>query len=68
MGVMVLIYDMRVNHVESPIGYFMDKVVFSWKVRGVTGKKQEAARIIVSRDEEQKGVILDTGLDRKSVV
>lgn len=41
MGVMVLIYDMKVNHVESPMGYFMDKVVFSWKVRGVTGKSRK---------------------------
>lgn len=61
MGIIGLIYDMKVNHVESPMGYFMDKVVFSWKVSGVKGKKQEAARIVVSGDEEQKDVILDTG-------
>ncbi len=60
----MLIYDMKVNHMVNPLGFYMEDVIFSWKVRGAKGKMQEAARILVTRDEEQRDVLLDTGFCR----
>lgn len=57
------IYCLQVNHLKNPLGYKMEKTVFSWKVRGAEGKRQTAARIRVGESEnlEIGNVILDTG-------
>ena len=57
------IYSLRVNHLQNPLGYEMDRTVFSWKVRGAKGKKQSAARIRVSVSEDLESEIcaVDTG-------
>ena len=34
----------KVNHLINPLGYHMDKTVFSWTVEGAAGKRQTAAR------------------------
>lgn len=39
------IYSLQVNHLHNPMGYEMQKTVFSWKIRNAKGKKQTAARI-----------------------
>ena len=42
------IYDLQVNHLTNPLGFKMERCVFSWKVKDAQGKKQDAARIGVA--------------------
>lgn len=37
----------RVNHLPNPLGFAMEKTVFSWAVEDARGKYQQAARILV---------------------
>ena len=55
------VYDCRVNHLANPLGYQIKEPVFSWKVGGAAGKKQKAARILVSLKEDFSEAVLDTG-------
>lgn len=55
------IVDCRTNHLANPIGYQMDKPIFSWKVEESNGKKQTAAKIQVSVQEDMGNPILNTG-------
>lgn len=55
------IIDCRTNHLENPIGYQMDKPVFSWKVEEAKGKIQASARILVSVQENMENPLFDTG-------
>ena len=57
------IYDLQVNHLTNPLGFLMRRTVFSWKVKEAAGKKQAAARVVVSADEGQKNVLFDSGWD-----
>jgi len=43
------------------LGYRIEKPVFSWKVKEAEGKKQKAARILVSLKEDFGELLLDTG-------
>ena len=45
------IRSLRTNHLENPIGYQMDKPLFTWTAEDSTGTKQQAARIEVALDE-----------------
>lgn len=48
----------KVNHYENPLGFAMDKCVFSWVVENAEGKEQNSARIRVRTGEN---VVADTG-------
>ncbi len=61
------IYHLQVNHLTAPLGFRMLRSVFSWKVEGAKGKKQEAARIVVAKDEAMSDVVKDTGYDAGAV-
>ncbi|MCM1304774.1 MAG: glycoside hydrolase family 78 protein [Butyrivibrio sp.] len=52
----------KVNHIGSPLGYLLTVPRFSWQVEGAEGKKQDAARIIVTDDKEGSRVLADTGM------
>ena len=54
------LYDLKINHLHNPLGFRMERTVFSWKVADAKGVKQESARILVALDENME--------DRKSVV
>ena len=41
------ITNCKVNHLENPLGFYMEHTVFSWTVEESAGKRQEAARIQV---------------------
>lgn len=62
----MVIYDAKVNHLRNPLGFRMERTVFSWKVREAAGKKQQAARICVSLDAAGEQVILDTGMQEQA--
>ncbi len=57
------LYGMQVNHLNQPLGFRMERIVFSWKVENAEGKKQEAAGIRVATDRAMNDILLDTGLD-----
>ena len=44
------IYHAQVNHLENPVGFRMERTVFSWKIKEAKGKQQSYARIRVSSD------------------
>ena len=55
--------DLRVNHVEEPLGFQLKPVSFSWVVTEPgTAKKQKAVRIRVF---ENKETILTAGMMRR---
>ncbi len=60
------IYDMKVNHLTNPLGFFMERTVFTWKVAEAAGKYQEAARIRIAEDPEFSKIIFDSGFDREA--
>ncbi len=62
----MIIYDAKINHLTNPIGYFMDRAVFSWKVKEAEGKKQKAARIVVSYDMQGKNIVFDSDWDENA--
>lgn len=56
------IYDAKVNHLTNPLGFYMDRVSFSWKVKEAKGKRQKAVRILVAADRRMEKVLFDSGL------
>lgn len=48
----------RVNHLKNPLGYAMEKPVFSWVVEDAQGKYPTRARIVVRESEK---IVADTG-------
>ena len=55
------IYDIKINHLKNPVGYKMDRVTLSWKIKNAKGKKQESAKVLVALDSELKEIIFDSG-------
>ena len=35
------IYAAKTNHITNPVGFYMEQIVFSWKVKECEGKKQK---------------------------
>lgn len=56
-------YGMQVNHLNQPLGFRMERTVFSWKVKEVKGKRQKSARIQVASDKAMREILLDTGFN-----
>ena len=57
------IYDTKVNHVTNPLGFALDSLTFSWKVRGAQGTRQENARLVIAREQDMTTVLFDSGPD-----
>lgn len=55
------VVDLKVNHLENPIGYNAENYSFSYKVVNAKGKKQISARIEIAEDENFEQLLLDTG-------
>lgn len=55
------ITQLKVNHMENPLGFHMHPLSFSWKVEGAKGAyKQRSARIIIKQGES---LLFDSGED-----
>lgn len=52
------ITNCKVNHLTDPLGFSLDKPVFSWTAEDAAGKRQAAARIVIKHCED---VEADTG-------
>lgn len=55
------IEKLRVNHIEKPLGFDTEKLVFSWSVSRAEGKWQKSARIRISQEKEMSGLVFDSG-------
>lgn len=60
------IYDTKVNHLTNPLGFRMERTVFSWKVKEAKGTRQSAARIRIASDAEMEGILYDSGWDKEA--
>lgn len=60
------LYDLKVNHLRNPLGFRMERTVFSWKVAEASGKRQEWARLLVAADEAMTDILFDSGFDRSA--
>lgn len=52
---------LRTNHLTDPLGFWMGKPEVSWVVEESSGKKQAAARIEVSLEENFENLVYDSG-------
>ena len=57
------ITNLKTNHIVNPVGFQMDRPVFSWQVTGAQGKRQKTARVRVAADEGMTRILADTGWD-----
>ena len=55
------IYAAKTNHITNPIGFNMDTIAFSWKVKGCRGQNQKHARIVISKNKTLQYICYDTG-------
>lgn len=55
------IYAAKINHMTNPMGFLMERTVFSWKVKDCRGKEQKWARIVVAEDASFEKTVCDTG-------
>ncbi len=44
------LYSIKINGYSNPVGYLLDTLVCSWKVRGATGSRQSMVRIEIDTD------------------
>lgn len=56
------IYDLKVNRLENPMGYLLEKPRFSYKVDGTEGKSQKEAKLRIARDPGMTDVVYDSGM------
>ena len=54
------IYAAKTNHITNPVGFYMEQIVFSWKVKECEGKKQKNARILISKEKDFSEILFDT--------
>jgi alpha-L-rhamnosidase len=52
---------LKTNHVQNPLGFALDPLLFSWIVEDTQDKKQSAAQVVISKDDAFKQIIFDSG-------
>ncbi|MCF0133716.1 MAG: family 78 glycoside hydrolase catalytic domain [Blautia sp.] len=57
----MIITSMKTNHITNPLGFDIQKPVFSWKVTDTAGKKQTSAQVQVAKDSDFAEVVYDSG-------
>ena len=60
------IYDTKVNHLTNPLGFRMDRTVFSWKVKDAKGTRQNAARMRIASDTAMQEILYDSGWEKEA--
>ncbi len=55
------IINLRMNHLEKPMGYAIDKIALSWIVEEATGTHQAYTRIIISMNNSFETILYDSG-------
>ena len=54
----------KVNHLTDPVGYELSNLRISWTVEDSLGKRQTAARILISDRKKMDHLIYDTGWEQ----
>ncbi|MFV0399205.1 MAG: family 78 glycoside hydrolase catalytic domain [Oscillospiraceae bacterium] len=60
----MLLSHLRTSHFDNPLGYYLGRPVFTWTVEQATGKRQEAARILVATDAGFADIVFDSGQEK----
>ncbi|MGI5899490.1 MAG: family 78 glycoside hydrolase catalytic domain [Christensenellales bacterium] len=55
------IQNLYTNHLECPLGYEMERPIFSWTVFETGALRQSAAQVIVAKDENFASPLFDSG-------
>lgn len=55
------IHSLKINHIKRPQGYLYKTLTASYITENDAGKRQESARILVSRDVSFTDIVYDTG-------
>lgn len=55
------IYNCEVNHLTNPLGFQMEKTVFSWAVGETAAKKQQWSRLLISWNADLSAPEYDSG-------
>ena len=55
------IYNCEVNHLTNPLGFQMEKTVFSWAVGETAAKKQQWSRLLISQNSDLSAPEYDSG-------
>ncbi|MBI1280090.1 MAG: Bacterial alpha-L-rhamnosidase [Anaerolineaceae bacterium] len=59
---------LKTNHVTNPLGFTIEKPIFTWTVENTQDKVQTAAQVTMSLDKHFKQVIFDSGkIDGQSI-
>ena len=53
------IRKMKVNHLENPVGYALDRILFSWIADG--SEKKNGVRAMVAEDVAFETILSDSG-------
>jgi len=57
----VKITHLKTNHIENPLGFAIERPVFSWIVEDTLDTVQTAAQVLVSLDNDFEQIIFDSG-------
>ncbi|MBI5294688.1 MAG: family 78 glycoside hydrolase catalytic domain [Chloroflexi bacterium] len=52
---------LKTNHVKNPLGFALDKPVFSWIVEDTQNKKQISVQVVISKDDGFTHILFDSG-------
>ena len=55
----MIIYDLKVNGIEQPMGYNFDRVRVSWKVKDFIDKYQVNAAVIISDSSDFSNILFE---------
>lgn len=58
----MIIRNLKVNHIKNPIGYAIDRPVFSYITDECGGKYQKDARICIAKDPQMEQIVFDSGI------
>ena len=56
------IEKLRVNNVENPVGFLLDKISLSWIVTEAKGTKTKNAQVEISTDKNFSSILFDSGI------
>ena len=52
----------KTNHLHNPLGFHLERPVFSYVVEESEGKRQKAARVLVSLNSDMSSPVFDSGV------
>lgn len=55
------IYNLKINHIINPLGYYYKTLTASYLTENPRGRHQESAQIRVAKDPQMKQIVFDTG-------